>query len=157
MPCLTPFFAKFIIADEQTILWTQHQVQLWPISTPNFSCVNYNVSLVIAIKPKVKKSSHSPHLVILSSTKTLLSKKTHAFQYHWTLSIKTVQLTWHCSYSMYKSNNYYSNTNLRTTVFWCSFITKYPPTSLGHLCGSHQGRINKNTLTNAEVSEPLHY
>jgi hypothetical protein len=55
---------------------------------------------------------------------------------------------------MHKLNDYNSNTNICKIVFRRSYITKYPATSFGHLCGHHQGNINKNTIPTAEVSEP---
>jgi hypothetical protein len=42
--------------------------------------------------------------------------------------------------------SYYSNTNKDTIVLWCSFITGYCATFLGHSCGHLQGGIHKNTI-----------
>jgi len=37
------------------------------------------------------------------------------------------------------------------------FITQYPPTCSGRVCGQLQGGTNNNTTTITEVSEPLHH
>lgn len=39
------------------------------------------------------------------------------------------------------------NTNKCTMIYWCSLMSKYPPTCFGQLCGHLQGSINKNIIT----------
>jgi hypothetical protein len=58
-------------------------------------------------------------------------------------------------YSAQESTEYRINNNKGTIVFLCTFITGYPPTCFGHLCGHLRGSINKYTITITNASEPI--